>query len=184
MWVVLAGLEQADPEGLTEAWLTTYLWQARSEVYRNGVLQLYMTHVLDFVRRKGPVNINDEFVTSKLWFGGYRADQGPREAADGVRFSIQLAAQASVDYDLQIRIWVDGPGGVVYAKEIFATIARGGARLLGRLATSMKYARRSGSRPKLRRANIRHISYSSDPTETGCRFRASLTIFRFPARTL
>ena len=120
VWVVLAGLEQADPEGLTEAWLTTYLWQARSEVYRNGVLQLYMTHVLDFVRRKGPVNINDEFVTSKLWFGGYRADQGPREAADGVRFSIQLAAQASVDYDLQIRIWVDGPGGVVYAKEIFA----------------------------------------------------------------
>ncbi len=120
LWVVLAGLEQADPDNLTEAWLSTHLWQARSEIYRNGVLQLYMTDVLDFVERTGYVNINDEFETSSLDFTGFRQDQGPREAADAVRFTIRLAAQRPVSYDLKIRIWVRGPGGVIYAKDLFA----------------------------------------------------------------
>ena len=120
VWVVLAGLEQADPKHLTEAWLTRYLWQARSEVYRNGVLQLYMTHVYDFVKRKGHVIINDDFEMAEMWFTGHRADQGPREAADGMRFSIRLSAQSPVDYDLRIRIWVEGPGGVIYEKQVFA----------------------------------------------------------------
>ena len=120
VWVVLAGLEQADPKHLTEAWLTRYLWQARSEVYRNGVLQLYMTHGYDFVKRKGQVTINDEFEMAEMWFTGHRKDQGPRETADGMRFTIRLAAQSPVDYDLRIRIWVESPGGVIYEKELFA----------------------------------------------------------------
>ena len=120
VWVVLAGLEQADPKNHTEAWLTRYLWQVRSEVYRNGVLQLYMTDAFDFMKRKGQVNINDEFELAEMWFTGHREDQGPREAADGMRFSIRLAARATVDYDLRIRVWVEGPTGAVYSKELFA----------------------------------------------------------------
>lgn len=120
LWVVLAGLDQADPGNLTERWLSTHLWQARSEVYRNGVLQLYMTDVLDEVGRTGHVNVNDDFITSSMNFTGHRYDQGPREAADAVRFTIDLAAQQSVEYDLKIRIWVRGPGGVIYGKDLFA----------------------------------------------------------------
>ena len=125
VWVVLAGLEQADPRRLTETWLTRYLWQARSDVYRNGVLQLYMTHDYDFVKREGHVTINDDFEMAEMWFTGYRQDQGPREAADGMRFSIRLAAPASIDYDLRIRVWVEGPGGAVYAKEFHAQNSTG-----------------------------------------------------------
>jgi len=120
VWVVLAGLEQADPDRLTETWLTRYLWQARSDVFRNGVLQLYMTREYDFVKREGLVMIDDGFEMAEMWFTGYRHDQGPREAADGMRFSIRLAASAPVDYDLRIRVWVEGPGGVRYSKEFFA----------------------------------------------------------------
>lgn len=120
VWVVLAGLEQADPKRLTETWLTRYLWQARSDVFRNGVLQLYMTREYDFVKREGLVTINDDFEMAEMWFTGYRHDQGPREAADGMRFSIRLAASAPADYDLLIRVWVEGPGGVRYSKEFFA----------------------------------------------------------------
>ena len=120
LWVVLAGLEQADPGHLAEAWLSTRLWQARSEVFRNGVLQLYMTDGHDLVSRDGSININDEFVLSSMDFTGYRVDQGPREAADGVRFTIHMSAQQAVDYDLVIRIWVEGPGGVSYRKDLSA----------------------------------------------------------------
>ncbi len=120
VWVVLAGLEQADPSRLTETWLTRYLWQARSDVYRNGILQLYMTREYDFVKREGLVTINDDFEMAEMWFTGHRQDQGPREAADGMRFSIRLAASAPVDYDLRIRLWVEGPGGAMYSKEFFA----------------------------------------------------------------
>ena len=117
---MLAGLEQADPRNLTETWLTRHLWQARSEVYRNGVLQLYMTHVHDFVKRKGQINVNDDFEMAEMWFTGHRKDQGPREAADGMRFTIRLSMPAPVDYDLRIRVWVEGPAGAVYSKEFHA----------------------------------------------------------------
>lgn len=120
VWVVLAGLEQADPDKLTETWLTRHLWQARSEVYRNGVLQLYMTHVYDFVERVGEINVNDDFEMAEMWFTGHRKDQGPREAGDGMRFSIRLEMPAPVDYDLRIRVWVEGPTGAVYSKEFHA----------------------------------------------------------------
>lgn len=120
VWVVLAGLEQADPDKLTETWLTRHLWQARSEVFRNGVLQLYMTHVYDFVERVGEINVNDEFEMAEMWFTGHRKDQGPREAGDGMRFSIRLAMPEPVDYDLRIRVWVEGPTGAVYSKEFHA----------------------------------------------------------------
>ena len=120
VWVVLAGLEQADPGRLTETWLTRYLWQARSDVFRNGVLQLYMTREHDLVKRKGRVSINDDFEVAEMWFTGYREDQGPREAADGMRFSVRLVAPASIDYDLRLRVWVEGPGGTTYSKEFFA----------------------------------------------------------------
>lgn len=120
VWVVLAGLEQADPKHLTETWLTRYLWQTRSDVFRNGVLQLYMTREHDLVKRKARLNINDDFEMALMWFTGYREDQGPREAGDGMRFSVQLVAPAAVDYDLRLRVWVRGPDGTTYSKEFFA----------------------------------------------------------------
>ena len=55
-----------------------------------------------------------------MWFTGHRKDQGPREAGDGMRFSIRLAMPAPVDYDLRIRVWVEGPTGAVYSKEFHA----------------------------------------------------------------
>ncbi len=125
VWVVLAGLEQADPQKLTEKWLTRHLWQARSDVYRNGVLQLYMTHVYDFVQREGQINVNDDFEMAEMWFTGHRKDQGPREAGDGMRFSIRLAMPAPVDYDLRIRVWVESPTGEVYSKEFHAQNVNG-----------------------------------------------------------
>ena len=120
LWVVLAGLEQADPNNFTESWLSTHLWQARSEVYRNGVLQLYLTNVLDLVDRKGRVEIAEDFETSLIQFSGFRPDQGPREAGDGVRFSVFLQAKRALDYDLKLRVWLRGSDGVVYAKDLFA----------------------------------------------------------------
>ncbi|MBM4437002.1 MAG: hypothetical protein FJ029_07140, partial [Actinobacteria bacterium] len=119
LWVVLAGLEQADPNHLTERWLTTHAWQARSEVYRNGVLQLYLTNVLDLVDRQGRLDIAGDFALELLQYTGYRDDQGPREAGDGVRFTLFLRAQRPVAYDLRVRVWLRGPGGVVYAKDAF-----------------------------------------------------------------
>ncbi len=119
LWVVLAGLEQADPEGHVAAWLTSQ-WQARSEVYRNGVLQLHMTNVLDLVNRRGRVLLDRDFQIDQIQYTGTRADQGPREAGDGVRFSVFLRAQHPLDYDLRLRIWLRTPSGVIYAKELYA----------------------------------------------------------------
>ena len=119
LWVVLAGLEQADPEGYVEKWLSSQ-WQARSEVYRNGVLQLYMTNVLDLVDRRGHVKLDQDFQLDLIQYTGDRADQGPREAGDGVRFTVFMRALRSVDYDLRLRVWLRTPSGVIYAKDLFA----------------------------------------------------------------
>ncbi|MDE2898172.1 MAG: glycosyltransferase family 39 protein [Chloroflexota bacterium] len=119
LWVVLAGLEQADPEGHVEAWLSSQ-WQARSEIYRNGVLQLYMTNVLDLVNRRGYVKLDQDFEIERVQFSGARADQGPREAGDGVRFTVFVRAMRSVDYDLRLRVWLRTPSGVIYAKDLYA----------------------------------------------------------------
>ena len=119
LWVVLAGLEQADPEGYVEKWLSSQ-WQARSEVYRNGVLQLYMTNVLDLVDRRGHVKLDRDFQIDLIQYTGDRADQGPREAGDGVRFTVFVRALRSVDYDLRLRVWLRTPSGVIYAKDLFA----------------------------------------------------------------
>lgn len=119
LWVVLAGLEQADPEGHVESWLSSQ-WQARSEVYRNGVLQLYMTNVLDLVDRRGRVKLDRDFAIDLIQYTGARADQGPREAGDGVRFTVFIRALRSVDYDLRLRVWLRTPSGVIYAKDLFA----------------------------------------------------------------
>ncbi len=119
LWVVLAGLEQADPEGHVEAWLSSQ-WQARSEVYRNGVLQLYMTNVLDLVNRRGRVEFGDDFQVDQIQFTGARADQGPREAGDGVRFTVFIRALRAVDYDVRVRVWLRTPSGLIYAKDTFA----------------------------------------------------------------
>ena len=119
IWVVLAGLEQADPEGHVQSWLSSQ-WQARSEVYRNGVLQLYMTNVLDLVDRSGHVTLGSDFDIRLIQFSGARADQGPREAGDGVRFTVFIRAVRSVDYDLRLRVWLRTPSGVVYAKDLYA----------------------------------------------------------------
>ncbi len=119
LWVVLAGLEQADPEGHVAAWLTSQ-WQARSEVYRNGVLQLYMTNVLDLVNRRGHVKLGRDFQLDLIQYTGARADQGPREAGDGVRFTVVIRARQAVDYDLRLRIWLRTPSGVIYAKDLYA----------------------------------------------------------------
>lgn len=119
LWVVLAGIEQADPEGHVEAWLS-FQWQARSEIYRNGVLQLYMTNVLDLVDRRGYVKLDQDFEIELIQFSGARADQGPREAGDGVRFTVFIRALRSLDYDLRLRVWLRTPGGVIYAKDLYA----------------------------------------------------------------
>ena len=119
LWVVLAGLEQADPEKHVEAWLATQ-WQARSEIYRNGVLQLYMTNVLDLVDRRGHVDIGEDFETNFIQFTGARADQGPREAGDGVRFTLFMRAKRDVSYDLRVRVWLRTPRGDIYSKDLVA----------------------------------------------------------------
>lgn len=119
LWVVLAGLEQADPEGHVEKWLSSQ-WQARSEVYRNGVLQLYMTNVLDLVDRRGHVKLDRDFQIDLIQYTGDRTDQGPREAGDGVRFTVFMRATREVDYDLRLRVWLRTPSGVIYAKDLFA----------------------------------------------------------------
>lgn len=119
LWVVLAGLAQADPEGHVEAWLSSQ-WQARSEIYRNGVLQLYMTNVLDLVDRRGHVELDGDFQVDMIQFSGTRADQGPREAGDGVRFTVFIRALRPVDYDLRLRVWLRTPSGVIYAKDLYA----------------------------------------------------------------
>ena len=119
LWVVLAGLEQADPEGHVGAWLSTQ-WQARSEIYRNGVLQLYMTNVLDLVDRRGRVKLDGDFSIDLIQYTGARADQGPREAGDGVRFTVFIRALRPVDYDLRLRVWLRTPSGVIYSKDLFA----------------------------------------------------------------
>ena len=119
LWVVLAGLEQADPDGHVEAWLSSQ-WQARSEIYRNGVLQLYMTNVLDLVDRRGGVHLDEDFHVDLIQFSGARTDQSPREAGDGVRFTVFMRALQPVDYDLRLRIWLRTPSGVIYAKDLYA----------------------------------------------------------------
>lgn len=119
LWVVLAGLEQADPGGHVEAWLSSQ-WQARSEIFRNGVLQLYMTNVLDLVDRRGRVELGGDFQVDMIQFTGARADQGPREAGDGVRFTVFLRALRPVDYDLRLRVWLRTPSGAIYAKDLYA----------------------------------------------------------------
>ena len=123
LWVVLAGLEQADPNGYVEAWLSSQ-WQARSEVYRNGVLQLYMTNVLDLVDRRGRVKLGDDFQIDKIQFTGARADQGPREAGDGVRFTVFIGALRPLDYDVRMRVWLRTPSGLIYAKDTYAQDSR------------------------------------------------------------
>ena len=119
LWVVLAGLQQADPNGHVAAWLSSQ-WQARSEVFRNGVLQLYMTNVLDLVDRRGHVDLGGDFSTELIQFTGSRADQGPREAGDGVRFTIFMKAVRAVDYDLRLRVWLRSRDGTIYSKDLFA----------------------------------------------------------------
>lgn len=119
LWVVLAGLEQADPEGHVETWLSSQ-WQARSEIYRNGVLQLYMTNVLDFVDRRGRVIFDGDFQVDLIQFTGARADQGPREAGDGVRFTVFIHALRPVNYDVRMRVWLRTPSGLIYAKDTYA----------------------------------------------------------------
>ena len=119
LWVVLAGLEQADPEGHVEGWLSSQ-WQARSDVYRNGVLQLYMTNQLDLVARRGHLWLGRDFEIKTIQYTGDRADQGPREAGDGVRFTVFISAARQVDYDLRLRVWMRTPSGVIYAKDLFA----------------------------------------------------------------
>ena len=119
LWVVLAGLEQADPEGHVEGWLSSQ-WQARSEIYRNGVLQLYMTNVLDLVDRRGNVRLDRDFSINLIQYSGARADQGPREAGDGVRFTVFVRALRPIDYDLRVRVWLRTPSGVIYAKDLYA----------------------------------------------------------------
>jgi hypothetical protein len=79
-----------------------------------------MTNQLDLVGRRGRVRLDRDFQIDLVQYTGYRADQGPREAGDGVRFTVFMYAMREVDYDLRMRVWLRTPSGAIYAKDLFA----------------------------------------------------------------
>jgi len=66
------------------------------------------------------VKLEQDFQVDVIQFTGTRADQGPREAGDGVRFTVFIRALQPVDYDLRLRVWLRTPSGVIYAKDLYA----------------------------------------------------------------
>ncbi len=181
LWVVLAGLEQADPHYLVESWLSTHLWQARSEVYRNGVLQLYLTNELDLVDRKGQVRIAGGFESKLIQFAGYRADQGPREAGDGVRFNLFLSTTRAVAYDVRIRVWLRGPDGIVYAKDLFAH--DDSLRRTSQWTPGEEHLIRTAVWIPAEAVPGQYDAYVAfiDPDDRGLEVRGSLAGFRYPS---
>jgi hypothetical protein len=143
LWVVLSALKQSDPNGYVERWLNVNLWRARDAAYRNGILQLYLTEEGGVVLRDdGALKSPDGPRIEVIEFDGFRADQPPQEAGDGVRFTFHLVADDVADYDFRIRVWLENGQGVVYERTFVPLAVDGrrpsqwtdGERAVGRIA--------------------------------------------------
>ncbi len=143
LWVVLSALKQSDPNGYVERWLNVNLWRARDAAYRNGILQLYLTGPGGTVLRDdGALKVPDGPRIEVIEFNGFRADQPPQEAGDGVRFTFHLVADDVADYDFRIRVWLENGQGVVYERTFLPLAVDGrrpsqwtdGERAVGKIA--------------------------------------------------
>ncbi len=124
LWVILSAMKQSDPNGYVEDWLNVHLWKARDSAYRNGMLLLYMADKSDMViRNQGRYRLVGGPDVVAIEFSGERADQPPRTAGDGVRFTFRLFSNGPADPDLAIRAWLEGPDGRVYER-IFRPLAQ------------------------------------------------------------
>lgn len=128
LWVVLSALRQSDPNGFVETWLNTRLWKARDSAYRNGMLLLYMSDAAGMViRDDGLLSLPLGPRIESIEFAGEREGQPPKEAGNGIRFTIRLFADGPVTWKPSIRAWLVGPDGKVYER-IFRPLAQDGRR--------------------------------------------------------
>ena len=143
LWVVLSALKQSDPNGYVERWLKVNLWRARDAAYRNGILQLYLTEEGGTViRDDGALKLPDGPRIEVIEFDGFRADQPPQEAGDGVRFTFHLVSDDVPDFDFRIRVWLEHVGGDIYERTFLPLAVDGrppsqwteGERAVGKIA--------------------------------------------------
>jgi len=143
LWVVLSALKQSDPNGYVERWLNVNLWRARDAAYRNGILLLYLTaEGGTVVRDDGALKLPNGPRIEVIEFDGFRADQPPQEAGDGVRFTFRIDADEVADFDFRIRVWLEHSRGVVYERTFVPLAVDGrppsqwtdGERAVGRIA--------------------------------------------------
>jgi len=105
VWVVLSALRQSDPNGYVERWLNVNLWRARDSVYRNGILQLYLTDKTNMVsRNSGSLTAPNGFRIQAIEFEGNRSDQPAQPLGDGIRFTVRIENGLPLEYDMLIKV--------------------------------------------------------------------------------
>ena len=85
LWLVQAGLAQADPTGFVEGWLRRHAWPALREAQQTAVLSLYALHPPEVRRPLRPVEVGDLVRLAGGWVDGEEV-----AATDVVRLSLEF----------------------------------------------------------------------------------------------
>ncbi len=144
VWVVLSALRQSDPNGYVERWLNVNLWGARDSVYRNGVLQLYLTNKANMVsRNSGSLIADNGFRIQAIEFEGKRSDQPAQPLGNGIRFTFRIENGLRLDYDMLIKVRLQNRiTGNNYGRDFYPLNVHGrrssqwdaGERIVGKIA--------------------------------------------------
>jgi 4-amino-4-deoxy-L-arabinose transferase-like glycosyltransferase len=111
LWLVQAGLAQADPTNYVERWLLENAWPATREAHQNAVLSAYALQPPETTRALRPVTFGDALRLSGGWVDGAEIPAG-----DVVRLSLDVEAlrPLPVGYKASLRlIGLDGQRSAV-----------------------------------------------------------------------
>jgi mannosyltransferase len=106
LWLVQAGLEQADPTGFVEGWLRRHAWPALREAQQTAVLSLYALHPPEVRRAVRSVDFGGVVRLSGGWVDG---EEVP--ATDVVRLSLDFEMLRVTQSPLRVSLRLVGADG-------------------------------------------------------------------------
>ena len=110
LWFVQAGLAQADPGHLVEAWLDTHAFPTLREAYPNAVLTLYEMHPPQETAPITPATWANDAGPALTVASGW-IDDGQVHGGEGARLSLTFTSVAPLSADYAASVRLVGPDG-------------------------------------------------------------------------
>ena len=110
LWFVQAGLAQADPSHLVEAWLDANAFPVLREAYPNAVLTLYEMHPPAVMSSVSPATWVNDAGPALALSGGW-VDDGQVHGGSGARLSLTFTSLAPLGGNYSASIRLVGPEG-------------------------------------------------------------------------